>query len=603
MSFLIQKLNANKFFKFVSSVKLAIPLMLILAIVVATGTVFESQYNSEYSNLLIYKTTLFEILMFCLWINILCATISRIPFQKRHTGFVITHIGILTLLIGGFVTNHFGLDGQLSITEGVGESQVVLSNLMVGYQIEGQISPQTIAFKKMIFPKEGPSLDFLNNDLNSVIHLNKYLPFSKIDQGYISDSEKSNHLALSFILKSPFFNISEWLNSDSKSEIQMGPALIRLNNKKNSAFLKNPIESQKILTNINKEPEKLVLTNLDGSKQLQSWPIKQIQGDLINFKNLKIKILKKYKSAIVSQNKLVENQTPETENSNPALELQIESNRKILREVLYAKFDNFSLNKDGIFGYRLKYVSNLDSNTNTNSESPDLLKPGSRIIDLQVDQEATPITIVVTLLKDNKVILTQKVIEGEKLVTPWMGIELYIGSVIRNAILHEDVSLVNPEKRSELPPSALQIKVNNEELFWLSEGEEKNIYNNDKSFKIFFGRETFQLPFQIRLIKFSKLDYPGTSTPISYESTVEVDGYTSPIKISMNEPLKKEGYTIYQASYVLNPNQPPVSIFSVNKDPGRIIKYIGSLILSLGVLIFTLMRSRFYQSSRSALKK
>jgi hypothetical protein len=64
--------------------------------------------------------------------------------------------------------------------------------------------------------------------------------------------------------------------------------------------------------------------------------------------------------------------------------------------------------------------------------------------------------------------------------------------------------------------------------------------------------------------------------------------------ISMNEPLKVEGFTLYQASYIMNPGQPPVTVLSVNRDPGRPIKYLGSLILAFGFIIFTLMRSRFY---------
>ena len=58
--------------------------------------------------------------------------------------------------------------------------------------------------------------------------------------------------------------------------------------------------------------------------------------------------------------------------------------------------------------------------------------------------------------------------------------------------------------------------------------------------------------------------------------------------------MKHEGYTIYQASYSIQPGQ-TLSIFSVNQDPGRSLKYIGSLILSLGIILITLMRSNFWK--------
>jgi hypothetical protein len=55
---------------------------------------------------------------------------------------------------------------------------------------------------------------------------------------------------------------------------------------------------------------------------------------------------------------------------------------------------------------------------------------------------------------------------------------------------------------------------------------------------------------------------------------------------------------LYQSSYELNPGQPPASIFSVNQDPGRSIKYTGSLILVLGIIIFTVARSSKFKKWR-----
>lgn len=61
----------------------------------------------------------------------------------------------------------------------------------------------------------------------------------------------------------------------------------------------------------------------------------------------------------------------------------------------------------------------------------------------------------------------------------------------------------------------------------------------------------------------------------------------------MNEPLKYAGFTFYQASFQDGPQgQPIASILSVNKDPGRWIKYLGSLILSLGVVWLFVQRRR-----------
>jgi cytochrome c biogenesis protein ResB len=117
-----------------------------------------------------------------------------------------------------------------------------------------------------------------------------------------------------------------------------------------------------------------------------------------------------------------------------------------------------------------------------------------------------------------------------------------------------------------------------------------------RKYQVYFGRKTLTLPFALELMEFRKVDYPGTETPMSFESSVRVDGRDPEIVVAMNEPLKQDGYTLYQSSYDIQPGQPRASIFSVNRDPGRAVKYLGSLILALGIITFTLMRSRLWRN-------
>ena len=120
---LLNKVKKNIIFKYLSSVKLAIPLLLILLVASVAGTIIESRYNAEVANLRIYSVTWFIVLLFLLWINIFCAAVSRIPFKKHQIGFVITHIGMLLLLIGSIMTKLFGIDGSIQIQE---KSQLIL---------------------------------------------------------------------------------------------------------------------------------------------------------------------------------------------------------------------------------------------------------------------------------------------------------------------------------------------------------------------------------------------------------------------------------------------------------------------------------------------
>ena len=61
----------------------------------------------------------------------------------------------------------------------------------------------------------------------------------------------------------------------------------------------------------------------------------------------------------------------------------------------------------------------------------------------------------------------------------------------------------------------------------------------------------------------------------------------------MNQPLKYNGYTFYQASFQENEKgEATASILSVNRDPGRWVKYLGSFLIVLGTIIMFYFKRR-----------
>lgn len=635
MSNFIHKLNKNKIFKFISSIRLAVPLMLVLGACVAWGTVVESSYNAEYAGMAIYKSTWFGLLLSLLWINIFCATISRIPFKLHHTGFVITHIGLLTLLIGGFITNSEGIDGQLVVAEGQSSSTVILPHLMIGYQYEGTPTPQIVKFKKTIHPQDQSDLKNINDLLGQQLQIKKYIPFAKIEKDYIqSTNSEDQAVAVSFILKSNFFNVSEWLHSDTNPEMKLGPATLKIvqtddldraptiNAEKKSSPQKN---KARVINSVTEKAESsdsyLVITHLKNPSDTQKIKISDLKQGVQKHKNIKIKLVRFYQHAVVSNNKMTEGDASSP--PNPAIELAIESNGQSVREVLYAQFAGFSINKNGIFDYKYEFKSKDIASTpssphgsptdttsqaahattttptasNTEDQSPAMAAmKGDNTIIFSVDPKQSG-KARVTLMKNKVVVLTQILNEGQSLETPWMGMKIFLGSVKSQAVEQIIARPVVPEKSQDLPPSAMLVSTidNPQNEFWLTEGNQKQIVLNQKPAVIYFGRQTIDLPFDLKLEKFSKLDYPGTTTPMSFESLVQIGRTGVSQKISMNEPFKMEGFTIYQASYSMTPNE-TLSIFSVNKDPGRFLKYLGSLILSLGIITITVMRSRVWKN-------
>ena len=84
-------------------------------------------------------------------------------------------------------------------------------------------------------------------------------------------------------------------------------------------------------------------------------------------------------------------------------------------------------------------------------------------------------------------------------------------------------------------------------------------------------------------------NYPGTDRPASFESDVtlkdDMRGVVKDVKVSMNEPLDYRGYKIYQSGYNLVEGQPDISVFAVGKDPGVPVKYLGVIVMIIGIMI------------------
>lgn len=103
------------------------------------------------------------------------------------------------------------------------------------------------------------------------------------------------------------------------------------------------------------------------------------------------------------------------------------------------------------------------------------------------------------------------------------------------------------------------------------------------------------LPFEITVTTFNHRFHPGTNIPAHFSSNVTITpdgGVPWQATISMNEPLRYMGYTMYQSSYLLAEGAPPVSILAVVHDRTRLLPYIATGVLALGVLLQLLARRR-----------
>lgn len=105
-------------FEFCASLKLAVLVILGSAVVLGVATFVEGRYGLQAAQFGVYGAWWFAALNGLLALNIFCAAAIRYPWKRHQTGFVITHIGLLTLLFGCLLTRRGGIDAQMPILEG-----------------------------------------------------------------------------------------------------------------------------------------------------------------------------------------------------------------------------------------------------------------------------------------------------------------------------------------------------------------------------------------------------------------------------------------------------------------------------------------------------
>ncbi len=94
------------------------------------------------------------------------------------------------------------------------------------------------------------------------------------------------------------------------------------------------------------------------------------------------------------------------------------------------------------------------------------------------------------------------------------------------------------------------------------------------------------LPYTLTLKKFSHDVYPGTDIPKNFSSLVRLanprTGEDRDVLIYMNQPLRYDGKAFYQASFGKGDT---LSILQVVANPGWLIPYISTVLVTIGLLV------------------
>jgi hypothetical protein len=117
-------------------------------------------------------------------------------------------------------------------------------------------------------------------------------------------------------------------------------------------------------------------------------------------------------------------------------------------------------------------------------------------------------------------------------------------------------------------------------------GAPQSFIHEGRTYQLTMRPRRYYLPYSLTLKKFSHDVYPGTQIPKNFSSLVTLNnpskGEQREVLIYMNQPLRYDGKAFYQASFG---KQDTLTILQVVQNPGWLIPYISTVLVTIGLLV------------------
>lgn len=540
----------------------------------AAGTFIESMHGTSAARLMIYDSFWFHSLLFLLGVNVAAAALDRFPWKKKHVGFVITHLGIIMILAGSFLTKQQMVDGQMSITEGDTESFITLPEPLLYIFSQSMKKDWLLPIQEKPFAWQGKENLLPGNfsELPLKVSMTANYPKARLTEKWEADPA-AGPAALKVTLHNSFMNQNFWLveNDAEFGTVPAGPAKLRFTDQLLNENL--PMTNQSSYLEFQFEKTTAQIPLKENIRLPAVFPLKNTP--------YQVTINRLFKNAMISGRNLIEKEG----GSNPAAELILDGGGIQEKHTVFSKYPDFpTLHglKPSAARVKIFYRFPDGGSKGETHELRFVQKDGELLYQIQSGAK----------INSGKVVLFQETPTG------WMDLNFRVDEFFphaqRNRIYTPEA---NTSEGEEVFP-ALRLQLENEsetKSIWLGQGLREIVEMGNGRYIFLYGQRRIPAGFRIKLRDFRVKNYPGTNRPESFESDVtlldDMRGVSRDETISMNEPLVYRGFRVYQSGYQQNPGEPEVSIFSVGRDPGVPVKYAGTLVMITGILLMFYTRS------------
>lgn len=515
---------SNRYYKLekvLASMKFAVVIITLFSLSLIYGTFMESYHGREFANRLVYKSYWFMGIQALMFLSILLATLVRLPAKKRLYGFYTIHAGLILLFIGSLITYLNGIDGIVELRPNEPTNKIQLEEDVLAIRTtSGKIIRSYLPY------------DAFSTNINQEIEgfkIGTYLPSAKLATKWIPFKEgKLQHSSEYFLYNenvSDQFILSLASLSDFKATKKLGP--LNVNYMPNILYpcFKESSDTEFILWNMLKGQ----CFNIDTKNYITGKTKSGNDFFIYDWNGEKLKFFPNQSPLPVNDDLTKRNDTP----------LRVFS-----KDIFKNKPHLFLFGKSAAYFHKRKKI--------------------------WVGKEFKDINSEIKL--------------------PWMNFKIKLVNHKTDSFPTQEPIFIRPiQDKSEIIEGDLKaVRVN---VFgvdhWVRNDKPLSLSDGQRNIQMMIIKNEKRLPYQFTLERFKMDKNPGTNDPASYESFVSLlDGRSNTSSethhIYMNNPLKYDDFTYYQSSYFQLAPDVYGSALSVNYDPGRFLKYLGSFLIVFG---------------------
>lgn len=564
----------SKAWQFLCSVKLAVIIILVLAVSCMLGTVILQQrtpeeYVERYGEGVtkfftavqftdIFHSYWFAFLLLLLCVNLASCTIKRWRNTVLQIGFLLTHVSIILIMIGCFIDLQLGEKGGVNVYEGKSVDYYLrrgdYKKIPLDFEVhldDFLIEKHPPKFRLISYVKDKDiqtplavkvGKKYAVKDSNYSVTIRDFYPDAEYTQNPINISSDPVNPAI-YVQMSGSKDITAegWLFAKGLNWYNDPGSNMRVE----YFWVDNTVDFERLTKTVEKGSLPILTLELEDKNIHKEIPIEV--GKIFEIKGTEYKVeIKEFALDYMNRIKPLKEQALK----NPAVMVDISGPQGVDSRWSFSKYPDY-WDKAHQTKYKdIRLTCNVPDDFTLSSNK-------IRIVQHQDNAQ------VIAYIEDDKVIKIVNWEVGEKCEIEGSGYQLKIAKYfpsysVQNEVIKKSDTINNPAVRVEI--TGPRGKVDD----WIL-GQTQAKWYPDNNFALLyekFGMEIKDFKSKLRIID-------NGNTVLS--KTIEV-----------NDPLKYGGYVFYQSSY--DPEGEKYSGLQVTKNPGIVVVYSGFIILCVGVV-------------------